>query len=580
MRIPGNKSEAARTVIQRLSELYKTGREVSAKRSHVVDEELCRYALGHLTTKLPQPGTCDIIDINPGPGVWSRVLHDVLKPRRHVLVEEDRAQFAQFLDPLLQQDGSRYVMAPDVTSALDHEQDFLSAELRSKFDGSQPRMAATSGKLSDELILTANYSGRMIRNRRYIGDPAKFYLQQYWQSIWDYSRVPLSKYGLVRLIAWVPEHDKQAIVPRSVMLRVRQALNLEIHYNIQEVACSFPYNGEALHKYSKAYSAEMYRRARLERLCKESGYVVPPGRELPPPEPPSYHYEPLEENFEALLALKTRPPRVDRFIELHQTLKEVQPDWLELYTRHTANHGRFIKRFHKTLENGAYMAHMTRMRVYHSNHVRTEKLVERQMGFERELYHDRIQHPDDEERYQRNIARLRPELDQIKAITDKLPREKSGAFLKLLDDYRADLHQVLSWNAHTRNPLLTERSDFFGGPMLSLLSFEPLVPVISRVSTADSHIYLNYLTYMVSDSDAEPVSARLALLLGSREAATDFVKEVPSLFDIAKGGWHNLDELRCRTMSRDHFLDIVRAWEQWPARPDTADLVAQMRSRH
>lgn len=579
MRFPKTQSEATRSVVQRLAEIYRTGREVSAKRGYVVEEELCQHALGHITTRLPEPGTCDIIDINPGPGVWSRALHHVLKPRRHVLVESDRERFAEFLDPLLQQEGSRYVIAPDAQAALDHEQDFLSPELRSKVAGNPVQKAAASSKLTDELIITANFSGSMIRNRFYTGDSAKFHIQQYWQSIWDYSRIPFSKYGLVRLLAWVPEHDKHSIVPRSTLLRVRQALNLEIHFNIQEIGCAFPYNGESLHKYSKAYSAEMYRRERLERIRKESGYSVPPGRELPPPEPQSFYYKPVEKNFEALLALKARPARVDQFIEFYQTMKATRPTWLKTYIKQIEKDGNRSDRLGKTPETAAFMESATRMRTYHANNLRNEALVSRQIGLERELHTDRTQHPDDDERYQRNIVRLRPELDQIKSIVAKLPYEKLGAYLKLLDDHRADLRQVLAWNAQTRNPLLTHRSDFFSGRMLSVLSFEPLESVISRVSTADRHIYLNYLTFTFSDSDPAPISTRLAQLLGNKDTVAEFVKEVPSLFDIGKGGWHDLDELRCRTLSRDHYLDIVRAWENWPGRPEAVDLVSQIRSR-
>lgn len=54
---------------------------------------------------------CDVIEINPGPGVWSSALHEVLKPRTHVLMEPDHEFFQPMLQPLLDADSS-YKLVP------------------------------------------------------------------------------------------------------------------------------------------------------------------------------------------------------------------------------------------------------------------------------------------------------------------------------------------------------------------------------------------------------------------------------------------------------------------------------------
>ncbi len=43
---------------------------------------------------------CDLIDIYPGAGLWSRKLHEALQPRSHILMEPDKI-YKPFLEPLL-----------------------------------------------------------------------------------------------------------------------------------------------------------------------------------------------------------------------------------------------------------------------------------------------------------------------------------------------------------------------------------------------------------------------------------------------------------------------------------------------
>src|ERR1700677_3313119 len=72
---------------------------------------------------------CDIIDLNPGPGVWSSALHDFLKPRTHILMEPDHASYKPLLKPLLDAEGSTYKFIPKSGVIWSSLQEALSPEL-------------------------------------------------------------------------------------------------------------------------------------------------------------------------------------------------------------------------------------------------------------------------------------------------------------------------------------------------------------------------------------------------------------------------------------------------------------------
>lgn len=61
---------------------------------------------------------CDILDINPGAGLWSQKLHAYLQPRSHVLMEPSFQRFKTFLDPLLNAPGSTYKLVEKETKEL------------------------------------------------------------------------------------------------------------------------------------------------------------------------------------------------------------------------------------------------------------------------------------------------------------------------------------------------------------------------------------------------------------------------------------------------------------------------------
>ena len=62
----------------------------------------------YLAPTLEQHKGCSLIDIHPGPCLFSSKIHDFLKPKVHVLVEPDQRYLEPFIKPLLDAPGSMY----------------------------------------------------------------------------------------------------------------------------------------------------------------------------------------------------------------------------------------------------------------------------------------------------------------------------------------------------------------------------------------------------------------------------------------------------------------------------------------
>ncbi|KAF4535259.1 S-adenosyl-l-methionine-dependent methyltransferase [Lasiodiplodia theobromae] len=89
----------------------------TATRADIVSPALCDDILSYIGPSLEKYKNCDIVDVNPGAGLWSSKIHDFLKPRRHLLLEVDDF-YTPCLQPLLDAPGSKYIRGPATDSVL------------------------------------------------------------------------------------------------------------------------------------------------------------------------------------------------------------------------------------------------------------------------------------------------------------------------------------------------------------------------------------------------------------------------------------------------------------------------------
>lgn len=296
------------------------------RRTNPVSLSLCDDVLARLAPSLTRYNNCDIIDVFPGASLWSSKVHKLINPRRHLLIEPDTREYQRFLDPLLQAPDSRYRhLAFDPLDLHTYDRIFDEDHLPEQTKG------GTAGRLglNNSLLVIANLTyNQEFTSRGHL-------LMRYMEACWD--QTLFHRYGLVRILAMLPEEDVDAVLPKAIQKRKRTAVVGEtVSRSIVEVATSAPNTAWWAMKGSDTLSRSVDQTA--ERAQKAE-LVSPPGREFPPitlaPQPnskgDSIVQRPKHNWHDEVIALRStrlkRPPKGSR-AELQKDSKYAP--WYEL----------------------------------------------------------------------------------------------------------------------------------------------------------------------------------------------------------------------------------------------------------
>lgn len=566
-------------------------------RRDIVNPALCHEALDLIqaTSSLPPPGTCDVIDLNPGASVWSDALHQVLKPRRHILLELEKARYAHAIHPLLQRPGSHYRHASSLLDAFSLDRDLLSPEFRSyhrQLDSEDRDKLRTSP--TNQLILTANLAGRPVTWGRWMGPVSKAFLRAFYQSIAsNMGAVDFKKFGLVKLLVWVPELDKYSISPRCTVYRFRNAKLLEASCHIREIVSSFPNHGRTSGQCAW-HPAALENAQEVAEKQTRAGITIPEYRRQPDPDPPSIFYPPHPHNFNALHSLPTRSRLVDQYIQLFTKLHQRYQDDLErtLEERRDSPTQKALQKegslSTKDLDDlQKFKLLRNRMVTTHNQYLKTEDISRGVVRLERELIALRRRHPGDKGPYLRRLKHYQESgaLDELKARAEILFKDVRHRVGKARDDYRAlscNPH-VMAWNNRDFEPLLCHPTqDFLPHQPMTLLEITPKVDFVKRINTSLRWICFDFIVHQFDLNRNLTVKTVLEQLVGDSdsEAYKDFLAQVPSLTDPLLGGHHDLDDFNVRTLPTDTMMDIALAYENFPFRKDEGQmLIAMMGTR-
>ncbi|KAI9147551.1 Mitochondrial transcription factor 1 [Paramyrothecium foliicola] len=193
---------------------------VDPRRVNVVSEKLCDDIIKYIGPSLVRHRGCDLLDLNPGSGLWSRKLHEFLEPRRHIMMDPDAELYKPFLQPLLEKDSVH--MIP--------QSGFIWKNLLEMLRTSLPDQTATPKgeppQRNDTLVITANLS--MYPKKKFSGfeSVSTMILYQFLSAI--PTQALFHRYGLVRMLFWVDDDDQRKLIPRSINRRRRSAFEAEL----------------------------------------------------------------------------------------------------------------------------------------------------------------------------------------------------------------------------------------------------------------------------------------------------------------------------------------------------------------
>ncbi|PYH89854.1 hypothetical protein BO71DRAFT_444301 [Aspergillus ellipticus CBS 707.79] len=437
----------------------KGARRSLNRRPELVSEPIWDAAVERLSPYLLRNAALDIIDLWPGAGVLSSKIHDLLRPRRHLLFEPGVCWKFR-LDPLVQSDPSSYklihtnddqLIASSVTNWSHLVAKHLPEQEAANRDPTDPALQNST------LLVLANPPTASTDKSHFT--PSRWWLA-FMKACMQLSGV--HAYGSVRLLASLPTLEASAIIPRYVTERRRPAIwteNVALHaFEVMSPP------EDMIWVNHKDLNLAMKNAACVAKRSAETNTPTPFGRERPPlmmaPESPNLGRKPT--------------PYIPRIrTSMHDRL------WADITAPQSMNPSSPAYAEAERKSNVAQTRLNTDNRNAHSLAQQVDHLLQIDQLY-RSLSHMAA---DPKE----NAASLQPILDKIAALKEASAEDHSDQSLLrskrsplIVDNYRASLHKndfddsVLLWDRRPFEPLTIEFNETYPrGIDRSYIYFEP-----------------------------------------------------------------------------------------------------------
>ncbi|KAA8645975.1 uncharacterized protein ATNIH1004_007396 [Aspergillus tanneri] len=249
-------------------------------KSEIVSETLCDDVLQRLSPFLLRNKPVDILDLWPGAGLLSSKVHDLVRPRRHVLIEPEIKTFRPVLESLVKSRNAYSLLSMDIKLVEDWKQllaTCLPDDPDTHSDGYADAQDAQSNhpRANHSLLVLASPPPSVSKKDHFT--PAR------WCAMFMDTcmrATGLHSYGQVRLLVSLPPADSQAVLARTTSERKRPALLTEsVARHAFEVAAP---SDPSLWITFKGWDLVAANAARVAQRTIEQGIIIPAGRELPP----------------------------------------------------------------------------------------------------------------------------------------------------------------------------------------------------------------------------------------------------------------------------------------------------------
>ena len=496
-----------------------------SSRVNIVSEKLCDDIEQYIGPSLQRHVGCDLLDLFPGAGVWSSKLHDMVRPRSHVLMEPDDALYKPFLAKLLENPATRLVpksgmIWPDLDQVL--------ASLP------QPEAGTSSPTRNDSLLVTANLS--TFPRTRTLAQMTGLFMYQLISAI--RSGKLFQRYGLVRMLIWArPLDARYSILPSTAQRRTKVGIEAEM-------ACEWVHEVAGVDVFDKSVNAyasrkqggprdewiELLSARRALQQLQVSGIVIPKGRESPMAKKILAHGAAATKNAKAAEAQTRR--YMAELQELEAALKA----------------GKFA-------DDSPSFARLEKLRCRAVLDTRTTgrslDLLDEYNG----IVEHRRQGKDtaaEELAWQQKIGAL--------------SYSSHSAFGQLRDNLHLFQQEppVLHWDRRRLEPLMVKPSEFFPAIPCSLIDIQPkVVHPMLRPGQSDDKLF-DLMVDVLLRNPSIPIGQQLEELWP--DSAEPILPRCPSLRDLDRGGV--LDgEVPVRALNEAQLVEILGAWEKWPFRP-------------
>ena len=537
-----------------------------------------------------------MIDLFPGSAIFSSRLHSLVKPKSHILIEPDQFYFEPFLKPLLDAPGSTYrhlLLQGNGSKAQWYG-------FRKAFDKAIPEFVKDVSPTSDHLdsrkfnqsVLIIGNVSRMCKFGGGKGPDSPFGLGLLRELSDDsLSHDLFNQHGPVRMLFWIPERYKHIIVPPSFVYG-RSNLNarIETAYDVSEVA-GVQTSTELKHARRPDYT-ERERNAHLKELdCRavaqrmqHAGLVLPEGREV-------INVYRSKSKFRSKLGVAYRSPlsntakTIDTLRnQIKQTLQRLEELSLWIPRRRVATRTPDIRKACKdAVALITYPQCVGAKELYQNyralfvNNERFSILADMALtlaNIEAGYMNLKDQSMTDSE--SDDLCKLMERLNQI--FREMIDGDKTMPLLiaDFVEDqltfYSSISPSLLERRAY--EPLQAQTSDFYPEADMTLMDFMPrgtdlLVPGLADRGecTALLKTLLRNMFALKNKSVPEALDKSIGINAGS-----DLVRMVPEITDIRKGGRLDPKYLRVRALTPAMIEGLVKAFFEWPFKPENWQL--------
>lgn len=504
---------------------------------------------------------CNIIDINPGPALWSSKLHEFLQPRSHVLIEPDSTYHEPFLKPLLDASGSRYHLRDwNYQGSFDLNR-YISEGLIAT-----PQECNNAGGCptprNDSILVVTNWTRSAGRGR----PNALIGAHRFLKSVQNMDG--LNAEGPVRMLMWLPEAEKQSFLPQTVFHRSRFSLMLETYFHVEEIV-----TGGRQSKQRRETFLDIESGKRVARRMTAAGIEIPADRQ-----------DELQKKVQEILAsssghetaVVTDAPR-----NWEKELQQLEGAFAEKeFAQYISSEerdkrcgtSRGVRRKYETAKFKRLQDLRWNLKFVDKKKVALDRFLADEAEIDAldiELLHSTL---DPQQREATIIKRD----EQYKSLKARLVHQSINFPSELAfrgDDRRAFLAlepPLLMWDRRKAEPLLAQESEITTQKTkISLLDFQPLTPNPYPM-TMEQAVYFNHILLNLFHPGCNTLKLLNSVAPGAFEALAPLV---PSLADPLKGGRGNMDELRVRCLTPKMAYGLALAWEQWAFKPDFLDVI-------
>ena len=360
---------------------------------------------------------------------------------------------------------------------------------------------------------------------------------------------------------WLSNEEKRPLLPRTVGHRGKLSVFLESNFHLEEIV-GFPHGSDS--KIHREDALDIESSKRVAKRMQEGDIKIPPHRQGRPGDKRSD------------LSEVSRP--------WHKELQELEEGF------QAGEFSQYVERPAAKLDDGhvpgaqggkakrssKYKRMMTLRYVANGQNATIDKVnsilksQEKIDKMDLDLHRENIEPSEQGE----IIKALESSIQDFKNERETLTATQLKKLSFLYDDRRAFAMDppLLIWERRKAEPLIAEEDEFYSPGQISLLDFQPKrtdeIPM-----TSDQSIYFDMISTCLFAPKSQATPKHLKTIApGAFEA---LLPQVPAIRDPRKGGRHDVESVRVRTMTPEMIHGLAVAWDKWMFKPPIEDALTQ-----